>query len=247
MDRLIYTAVSGMNASMMRERMIASNMSNAQTIGFRAEIMQATPITIDGPQVDVRAMTRTEVKGASMKEGAVIDTHRNLDIAMQGDAMLAVQSLDGEEAYTRRGDLSISATGLMENGEGLPVLGQNGPITVPPGSDVSIAPDGGVMVSDPAVPDQLPQQIDKLKLVSTTGTKIEKDLAGVFRVVGGGALPTNEDARVISGALEQSNVKTTEVLVEMIEAQRLFDLRTKLVQTAKELDEGSSRLMRLDS
>lgn len=247
MDRLIYTAVSGMNASMMRERMIASNMSNAQTIGFRAEIMQATPITIDGPQVDVRALTRTEVKGASMKEGSMIETSRGLDIAMQGDAMLAVQSLDGEESYTRRGDLSISATGLMENGEGLPVLGENGPITVPPGSNVSIAPDGSVMVSDPAVPDQLPQKVDRLKLVSTAGTAIQKDLAGVFRVVGGGVLPTNEDARVVAGALEQSNVNTSEVLVEMIEAQRLFDLRTKLVQTAKELDEGSSRLMRLDS
>ncbi|MDE8651149.1 flagellar basal body rod protein FlgF [Novosphingobium album (ex Liu et al. 2023)] len=247
MDRLIYTAVSGMNASMIRERMIASNMSNAQTIGFRAEILQATPMTLEGPQLEVRSLSRAEVKGASMKEGAIIETGREMDIAMQGDAMLAVQSIDGGEAYTRRGDLSIAASGLLQNGEGLPVLGENGPITLPPGANVAIAPDGAVMVSDPATPDAPPQRIDRLKLVSTTGSKIEKDLAGVFRVPNGGVLPVNEDAKVMPGALEQSNVNPSEVLVEMIEAQRLFDLRTKLVQTARELDEGSSRLMRIDS
>ena len=138
MDRLIYTAVSGMNASMTRERVIASNMANAQTIGFRKEIIQATPMTLEGPQLEARAMTSTEVRGASMKEGAVTDTGNPLDVALQGDAMLAVQAHDGGEAYTRRGDLSVSVTGVIENGDGLPVLGDNGPITVPPGSQVKI-------------------------------------------------------------------------------------------------------------
>lgn len=247
MDRLIYTALSGMNASMTRERMIASNMANAQTIGFRAEVLQSTPTTLEGPQLEVRAMGQAEVKGALMKEGSLIQTGRDLDIAMQGDAMLAVQSLDGSEAYTRRGDLTISVTGLLQNGEGLPVLGENGPVTVPQGSLVTIAEDGGIVVSDPANPGEPPARIDRLKLVSTTGSKIEKDLAGVFRVPGNGVLPVNEDARVLPGALEQSNVNPSEVLVEMIEAQRLFDMRTKLVETARELDEGSSRLMRLQS
>ncbi|PEQ14453.1 flagellar biosynthesis protein FlgF [Novosphingobium sp. PC22D] len=247
MDRLIYTALSGMNASMTRERMIASNMANAQTIGFRAEVLETTPMTLEGPQLQVRAMSGAEVRGALMKEGSLTQTGHDLDVAMQGDAMLAVQSIDGSEAYTRRGDLAVSVSGLLQNGEGLPVLGDNGPITVPPATIVSIAPDGGVMVSDPATPDLPPQRIDRLKLVSTAGTRVEKDLAGVFRVPGGGVLPVNEDARVISGALEQSNVNPSEVLVEMIEAQRLFDLRTKLVETARELDEGSSRLMRLDA
>lgn len=247
MDRLIYTAVSGMNASMTRERVIASNMANAQTIGFRKEIIQATPMTLDGPQLEARAMTSTEVRGASMKEGAVTSTGKPLDIALQGDAMLAVQGYDGGEAYTRRGDLSVSVTGVIQNGEGLPVLGENGPVTVPPGSQVSIAPDGGVLVADPATPDAAPARLDRLKLVSTTGSQIEKDVAGQFRVRGGGALPTDENARVITGALEQSNVNASEVLVEMISAQRLFDMRTKLIETARQLDEGGARLMRIDS
>jgi flagellar basal-body rod protein FlgF len=246
MDRLVYTAVSGMNASMMRERMTASNMANAQTIGFKAEVMRAETVTLDGPQLDVRAMNRSEVKGANMKEGAIVETGRPLDVAMTGNTMLAVQSIDGQEAYTRRGDLSISTTGVVENGEGLPVLGETGPLMVPPGSTVSISQDGSVMVRDPAVPEQAPQKIDRLKLVSTAGSQLEKDLAGVFRVPGGGVLPVDDNAKVIPESVEQSNVNSSEVLVDMIESQRLFDLRTKLVSTAKELDEGSSRLMRLD-
>jgi len=246
MDRLVYTAVSGMNASMMRERMIASNMANAQTIGFKAEVVRAETVTLDGPQLDVRAMNRSEVKGANMKEGSVVQTGRPMDVAMTGKTMLAVQSVGGQEAYTRRGDLSVSTTGVVENGEGLPVLGENGPLMVPPGAMVSISQDGSVMVRDPAVPEQAPQKIDRLKLVSTKGSDLEKDLAGVFRVPGGGVLPMDEDAKVIPESVEQSNVNSSEVLVDMIEAQRLFDLRTKLVSTAKELDEGSSRLMRLD-
>lgn len=247
MDRLIYTAVSGMNASLNRERVIASNMANAQTIGFKSEILQATPMTLEGPQVEVRALSSTEVSGVSMQPGAINRTGNALDVAMQGNALLALQATDGEEVYTRRGDLAVTAMGIMLNGEGLPVMGDNGPISIPPGSIVSIAEDGAVLMANPATPNLPPERVDRLRLVDATGTQIKKDLSGQFRVAGGGALPVNEDARVIPGALEQSNVKPSEVLIEMISAQRLFDMRTKLVETARELDEGGSRLMRIDS
>ncbi len=246
MDRLIYTAVSGMSASMLRQRMIASNMANAQTIGFKAERLDARPVTLDGEGMEVRAMNRSEVRGASMKQGALEQTGRELDVALQGQAMLALQAEDGSEAYTRRGDLSITAAGVMQNGDGLPVLGENGPITVPAGSMVSIAEDGGVLVADPAQPDQPAQRIGRLKLASHTGSDIEKGLDGLFRVTGGGVLPGDADARVIPGALEQSNVVPSQVMVDMIEAQRLFEIRTNIVSTARDLDEGSARLMRLD-
>ena len=245
MDRLIYTAVSGMSASLIRQRMIASNMANAQTIGFRAEIMESTPVTLEGDQLEVRAMNRSEVKGALMREGTMMQTGRSLDIALQGDVMLAVQTPDGSEGYTRRGDLSISATGLLQNGDGLPVIGDNGPVTVPIGSDVSISPDGSVLAANPAAPGDPPVQVARIKLANYQGSKIEKVLATTFRVPGGGVLPADENAKVMIGVLEQSNVSPTEVLVEMVEQQRLYDIRTKLISTARDLDEGGASLMRI--
>ena len=245
MDRMIWTAVTGMSASMARQRMIASNMANAQTIGFRAEIMRATPMTLKGPSLESRAMTDASVHGAIMTAGAMTPTGRALDVALQGDALLTVQAADGTEAYTRRGDLSVSPNGLLVNGEGYAVMNDGGPISIPPGSDVSIAEDGAVMVRDAANPEAPPQQIDRLKLANWRGSDIAKGLDGLFRVTGGGVLPADADARLVPATLEQSNVRPSEVLVEMVEAQRLYDMRTKLVATAKELDEGSASLMRL--
>lgn len=245
MDRMIWTAVTGMNASMARQRMLASNMANAQTTGFRAEVMAQSPLTLDGPSLEVRAMNEALVKGARMEPGAVTQTGRALDVALNGSALLAVQAADGSEAYTRRGDLSLSPNGVVVTGDGATVLGEAGPVSVPPGSDVSIAPDGSVLARNPADPAAPPQQIARLKLVSWQGSRIEKGLDGLFRVPGGGALPQDAEASLTSGALEGSNVKTTEVLVEMVEAQRLYDMRTKLVATAKELDEQGVSLMRL--
>ncbi len=245
MDRLIYTAYSGMTGSMVSQQVIANNMANAQTIGFRAEMHNAQPMTLKGESLEARAMTRGEVRGANMKQGAMIETDNPLDIALTGQAMLTVQAADGEEAYTRRGDLAVDASGVLSNGDGRPVVGDAGPITVPPGSRITIAPDGSVLAANAQNPEQPPQIVARLKLVSTAGSRIEKGLDGLFRVVGGGALPGDLAARVQPGSLEQSNVDATRVLVEMIAAQRLFDMRTKLVSTARELDEGGASLMRI--
>ena len=245
MDRLIYTAMSGMTDSMVRQRVIASNMANAQTVGFRAEMLYSTPVTLKGPSLEARAMTEGEVRGADMSAGSITQTGRPLDIALEGDALLAVQAQDGTEAYTRRGDLSISPTGVLQNGDGRPVIGASGPVTLPLGADAMISNDGAVLVRDPAAPDAPPTEIDRLKLASPKGSQIMKDVDGLFRVSGGGVLPDDETAKVVSGALEQSNVKPTEIIVQMIEAQRLFDFRTKLISTARDVDESGASLMRL--
>lgn len=249
MDRLIYTAYSGMTGSTVRQRVIASNMANAQTIGFRAEMLTATPMTLKGPSLEARAMTDGEVRGASMAQGTLISTGKPLDVALTGDTMLSLQAEDGSEVYSRRGDLAVSAGGVLENGDGRPVIGENGPITVPLGSKVTISPDGGVSVANPEAPDQPPQLVGRIKIASTTGSRIEKGLDGLFRVPGQngqpGVLPQDEEARLMVGSLEQSNVDPTRVLVEMVEAQRLFDMRTKVVSQAKEVDESSASLMRI--
>ena len=250
MDHLIFTAYSGMNGSMVRQRVIASNMANAQTVGFRAETLTATPVTLrvgpnGAPALEARAMTDGEVHGANMAEGTLMQTGNPLDVALSGDAMLAVQGEDGTEVYTRRGDLAVSASGVLQNGEGRPVIGSSGPISVPPGSKVTLSADGSVNVAQPDSPGAPPQVIDRIKLASTTGSKIAKGLDGLFRVIGGGTLPANEDAKLQVGTLEQSNVNASDVLIQMVEAQRLFDIRTKLVSTAKDIDEQGQGLMRL--
>lgn len=245
MDRLIYTAVSGMSDSMVRERVIASNMANSSTIGFKAEKLYTTPVTLKGPALEARAMAEGEVKSADMSAGNITQTGRKLDIALLGDAMMAVQSADGTESYTRRGDLTVSPTGVLENGDGRPVIGNGGPITLPLDAQVTIGPDGMVLVANTENPNLPPQPVDRVKLASTSGTTIAKGLDGLFRVVGGGVLPADENARAIPGSLEQSNVNPSEVLTQMIQAQRLYDIRTKLIATAKEVDQSGTSLLRI--
>ena len=134
MDRLIFTAMSGLTESMVQQRVIASNMANAQTTGFHAEMLATTPVTLQGPALQARAMVQSDVHGADMRAGTFSATGNPLDIAVNGNDLIAVSAPDGSEAYTRRGDLSVSASGVLQNGEGLAVIGQGGPITVPVGS-----------------------------------------------------------------------------------------------------------------
>lgn len=244
MDKLIYTAVTGMTDSMTRERVIASNMANSGTVGFKAEMLYSTPVTLVGPALEARAMTSAEVKGANMHQGSLNQTGNTLDIAMQGSAMMAVQAPDGTEVYTRRGDLSISPTGVLSNGDGRPVIGAGGPITVPTDGIIKIGPDGSVLSVDPANPNLAPSVVDRIKVGSTDGFSIAKGLDGFFRVVGGGVLPADDNAQVSVGALEQSNVSPSEVMVEMVRASRLFDIRTKLISTAKDVDQSGTSLLR---
>ncbi|MFN3991073.1 MAG: flagellar basal body rod protein FlgF [Erythrobacter sp.] len=256
MDRLIYTALTAMNAALDRQRATANNLANATTPGFRQEVFAVLPATLknaaDGSWIEARAMARGNVRGADMAGGKINTTGQPLDIAIEGKALIAFQAPDGAgEVYSRRGDLRVGATGLLENGEGLPVLGEGGtPISVPPGLDISIAGDGSVLARDPAAPgNQPPDTVDRIKLVSPEGSQLVKGTDSFLKVPDGqggtGTLPPDPTARVIAGALEASNVETAEVLVAMIDAQRAFEQRAKIIRTAGELDEAGSRLMAL--
>ncbi|WP_108790079.1 flagellar basal body rod protein FlgF [Erythrobacter sp. Alg231-14] len=244
MDRLIYTALTGMDAAMNRQRAVANNLANASTPGFRREIFAVTPTTLQDGSIQARALARGEVRGADMTKAEVNATGRPLDVAVQGDALIAYQAPGGGEIYSRRGDLRVAPTGLLENGEGLPVLGESGaPISIPAGFRIAIADDGTLLATDPAVPGEAAQPLDRIKLVSPEGSALLKGIDSFLQVPGGGVLPGDPTARLSSGALEQSNVQTAATLVEMIDAQRAFEQRAKIIQTAGQLDEASSRLM----
>ncbi|KPF63978.1 flagellar basal body rod protein FlgF [Porphyrobacter sp. AAP60] len=251
MDRMIYTAMTAMNAAMDRQRTVANNLANASTPGFRQEIFAVTPATLKDGSIEARAVARGNVRGADMTAARVVPTGNPLDVALEGKALLAFQSPDLQgEVYSRRGDLRVGASGVIENGEGLAVLGEGGtPITVPPGFAIAIASDGAILASDPAAPNAAAEQIDRLRLVNPEGSPLAKGIDSFLKVPGAnganGVLPPDLTARLTPGALEQSNVQTADTLVQMIEAQRAFEQRAKIIRTAGELDEASSGLMGL--
>lgn len=247
MDRLIYTAYSGLRGALSAQSAIANNLANANTVGFRADrIAFEAQLLKSGSSFEARAPSGAEVKDADMSAGAIVETARPLDIAINGTAMMAVQADDGSEAYTRRGDLTVSPTGMLQTGDGRLVLGGSGsPISVPASAAVSIAPDGAVQIVAPGGDANNPETVDRIKLVATQGSQIHKGIDGLFKVADGGILPADLDASVTSGALEQSNVNSAQMMVEMIQNQRQFDIRTKLLTTARDLDQAGASLMRI--
>ena len=247
MDRLIYTAMTAMNAAMDRQRVVANNLANASTPGFRQEIFAVTPATLKDGSLEARAPARGNVRGADMTAARVVPTGNPLDVALEGESLLAFQPPDRQgEIYSRRGDLRVSASGVIENGEGLAVLGEGGtPISVPPGFSIAIAADGTILARDPATPNAPAEPLDKLRLVNPQGSPLAKGIDSFLKVPGGGVLPPDPAARLTTGALEMSNVETADTLVQMIEAQRAFEQRAKIIATAGTLDEAGSGLMAL--
>lgn len=250
MDKLVYTAATGLKAHMAAQAAIANNMANASTTGFRADRVVFDRIILsDGTsKLSARAPTSEEVRDADRAQGSVQQTGRALDVAVNGqDAWLAVQAGDGSEAYSRRGDLSVSPSGTLQTGDGFLVMGQSGPITLPPYQSLTIAADGSISIVPQGDATGTPQVIDRLKLVSGTGSDTVKGLDNLFRVRGGGTLPEDLNATVTGGALEGSNVNMTQALVDMIENQRSYEVQASILKEAKNMDESSASLMRLPS
>lgn len=246
MDRLVHTTLSAMRGAMARQTAIANNLANANTVGFRAEIANARALWINGGAgLSSRAQSSEEVLGADMRAGEIQETGRDLDVAFDGDALLAVQDEQGSEAYTRRGDLQLADSGLLTTGDGRVVFGEGGPITMPPADQMRIDKDGTIWIVPEGGDPNLPQPVDRLKLVSPAGSAIVKHQDGLFRVKEGGTLPSDPDARVTARSLEGSNVDATKSLIEMIEASRGWDTQIQLITSVRDLDSAGADLMRL--
>lgn len=247
MDPLIYTSYSAMRALQQKQAMTANNLANVNTTGFRNDMTntQAVYLTDGSGSVSSRAQAADSQDSADMGAGANVSTGRDLDVAMDGDALLGVQATDGSEAYTRRGDLKVSDSGLLVTGDGLPVMGDAGPITLPPADKVSIDKTGTISIIPAGDTSGQLTQVDHLKLVSAVGSKIAKSEDGLFRVANGGTLPSDPNARVTSGALEGSNVNATKALTDMIDASRAWETQVKMLAGAKDMDNSTAQLMQL--
>ncbi|MCH4894158.1 MULTISPECIES: flagellar basal body rod protein FlgF [unclassified Sphingomonas] len=246
MDGLVYTALSGLKSKMSAQASIANNIANASTVGYRSDRVSFERLVLKGQQFETRQPNAEEVVDMDRRAGTIVETGQPLDVAIATDNWFAVQAADGTEAYTRRGDLKVGASGLLENGEGRPMIGNNGPITLPPYQSIAVAEDGTVSIMPVgAEPGSAPQIIDRLKLVSDQGSRTVKGLDNQLHVRGGGVLPVDLDAKVRVGALEQSNVNLTQALVDMIENQRAYEVQANLLKEAKQMDESAASLMRV--
>ena len=244
MDRLIYTALTGLSTRSRSQAVTANNLANAQTTGFRREIINAHGRYLTGGMVASRAQTGASSVATPQEPGKIAATGRPLDVAMGGNAWLVIQGpvVNGKatEAYTRRGDLEVGISGVLQNGDGKAILNADGvPVTVPPGAELSIAADGGLSVRVGAVD----TDIGRLKLVAGRG--LEKGADGMFTA--SQPLPVDPAARLATGMLEGANVQTAGALVELVEEARGFEVNVRLLTIAKDMDERTARLMSLDS
>jgi flagellar basal-body rod protein FlgF len=239
MDRMIYNAMAGAKAAMHRQEVLSTNLANASTTGFRAEMasFRAVPVRGDGASTRVYALETTT--GYDDTAGPLNRTDRNLDVAMVGRAWLSVQALDGTEAYTRAGGLDVNAEGLLVTHGGLPVLGDGGPITVPPDTRVQIGHDGTVSAQGAT---GRPINVGRLKLV-TPEVKLQRGDDALFRAAGGDPLPADPNARLESGVLEGSNVSAVETMVGMIAAARQFEQQMKLLTLAQTQGQVGAKLL----
>ena len=238
MDRMIYLSMSGAKATLQRQDILANNLANVSTAGFRAELaaFRAVPVLGDGASTRVYALESTP--GHSDAPGVVQTTGRALDVAVSGKSWLAVQALDGTEAYTRGGALDIDPEGQLVTRSGLPVVGDGGPITVPANARIDIGADGTITAQ---VGHSKAQQVGRLKLVTPEGRLVRGD-DGQFRSPGGD-LDADATARVQQGALEGSNVSAVETLVAMIAAARQFEQQMKMLQTAEQREQAATKLL----
>ena len=228
MDRMIYLSMSGAKATMQRQETLANNLANVSTVGFRAELAAFRAVPVEGSGASTRVYSLESTPGYDATPGQVAATGRNLDVAMKGASWLAVQGLDGTEAYTRGGSLDINADGNLVTTSGLTVLGDGGPIQVPPDTQVGIAADGTVSATDT---NGRSTSIGKLKLV-TPEAPLTRGVDGLFRA-GGGELSADPLARVQDGALEGSNVSAVETMVAMIAAARRAEAQMRSLWNAE--------------
>lgn len=246
MDRLIYTSMTGAKNAMLRQATVSNNLANATTTGFRSELaaFRAVPV-VGGQGLPTRAFVVEQSVGTDMRSGPLQHTGNDLDVAVNGQGWMVVQTSSGE-AYTRNGGLVSDASGLLKTRSGQILVGESGPLTVPENTRVTIAPDGTVSGAALDNPKQT-VEIGKIKLVNPPADQLEKGSDGLFRLRNGQTAPVDEKVQLVSGAVEGSNVNAVDELVSMISAQRHYDLQLKMITNADQNARAATQLISLSS
>jgi flagellar basal-body rod protein FlgF len=243
MDRLIYTAMTGAKHALEQQATTSHNLANATTTGFRAQIDQFRAVPVQGAILSTRAFVVDSTTGSDFRAGAIQQTGRALDVAVQGDGWIAVQAADGSEAYTRNGSLKQDENGVLLTRDGLTVMGDGGPLSIPPGRNIAMGKDGTIsLVPDGSEATGL-TTVGRLKLVNPPETDLVRGDDGLFRLKDGEAAEADSNVVLISGALESSNVNVVDEMVNMISLARQFDMQMKLLQHAENNDSKAAQLL----
>ncbi|ALS99094.1 flagellar basal-body rod protein FlgF [Lacimicrobium alkaliphilum] len=246
MDKMLYIAASGAKQDLLATGVRANNLANAQTTGFKAQLQQARAMPAFGEGLPTRVFAMTESPSNKYESGAMIQTGRELDVAIQGRGWLSVQDAQGNEAYTRAGNLQVGADGLLEDGHGNLVIGDAGPIALPlPLSKIDIAADGTLSIRPQGAPAEVLAEVGQLKLVNPQLDQMQRGNDGLFRLKDGNQAAQDIDVRLMSGVLEGSNVNPIQEMVSMIELQRHYELQVKMMKKADELDMRGNMLLRI--
>lgn len=243
MDRGLYISMTGAAQNMSAQTLHANNLANANTTGFRADLAQARAQPLYGDGHPTRVYAMTENPAADFNFGALQETGNDLDVAISGDGWLAVVDADGAESYTRAGELKINAFGELISGSGLPVLGNGGPIAIPPYEKLEIGVDGTISVVEAGQEAQAITTLDRLKLVDPPLEELHKAESGLFRRRDGAVEPASAAVRIETGFLESSNVNVVSAMVDMISLTRNYELNVKMIQTSEQNSEISARLL----
>ncbi|MCE7629381.1 flagellar basal-body rod protein FlgF, partial [Vibrio fluvialis] len=243
-----FLAMSGAKQNMQAMQLRANNLANVSTTGFRADLEQARSMQAYGDGLPSRVFSMTERPGHNFQQGSVITTGRDLDITVQGDGWIAVMDKTGKEGLTRNGNLNIDANGLLLNGNGHPVLGETGaPITLPvPLAKVEIGNDGTISVRPQGAPADAMEIVDRIKLVRPDNQSLFKDVNGLFRAKDpNAAYDADASVKILTGAVEGSNVNAVGEMTSLIDLQRQFEMQVKMMSTAEDMDKSSDSLLRM--
>ena len=251
MDRLVFTSNATIKEQATARQVLVNDLANVSTTGFKSSYDVALQsVKVEGAGFDTRYQAQTVARALiRMEPGPVMATGRPLDVALAGTAVLTVQAPNGDQAFTRRGDLKVNIQGQLENGSGHLVLGEAGPIAIPPGLLVRINPDGSIYARDPAqVGAAADVLVGQLRLRDTTGVSLARRDDGLFKVSekpdGTDIALTNVLPKVIPQALEGSNVRAIEAMTRLIDHSRSFETQIRIIKEMKGLDESGSSMMK---
>ena len=245
MDKMLYVAMTGASQNALAQKAHANNLANISTSGFQRDLEQARSMPVFGDSFPARAYAMTERPATDFSPGSMQETGRDMDIAIGGDGFIAVQAPDGSEAYVRTASLNIDGLGVLRAGNGMPVMGNGGPIAVPPEQKVEIGQDGTISIRAMGEGPRVMAEVDRIKLVNPDLKTMAKGLDGMIHTRSGQPAPADANVQVVSGFLESSNVNAVEEMTSVLALSRQFELHIKMMTTAKEGDEAMARVLQI--